>query len=70
MLTLLLEFHGLAAAALQAKVPLARVLAVPEREELARIREIPADQFAAGEEALRGRMRASFEALREKGDTH
>jgi V/A-type H+-transporting ATPase subunit A len=68
MLTLLLEFHELAAAALQAKVPLARVLAVPEREELARLREIPADQFSAGEQALRGRMRVSFEALKEKGE--
>ena len=68
MLTLLLEFHELAAAALQSKVPLARVLTLPEREELARLREIPADRFQAGAEAIRVSMRTSFEALREKGD--
>lgn len=68
MLTLLMEFHELAAAALQAKVPLARVLSVPEREELARLREIPADRFQIGAEAIRVSMRASFEALREKGE--
>jgi V/A-type H+-transporting ATPase subunit A len=68
MLTLLLEFHGLAAAALQAKVPLARVLAVPEREELARLREIPADRFQTGAEAIRVSMRSSFETLQHKGE--
>jgi len=67
MLTLLLEFHELAAAALQAKVPLARVLSVSEREELARLREIPAERFQTGAEAIRISMHASFEALREKG---
>ena len=68
MLSLLLEFHELAGVALQSKIPLARVLSVPEREELARLREIPADRFAAGAEAIRERMRVSFEALREKGE--
>ena len=68
MLSLLLEFDELAAAALQAKVPFARVLSIPEREELARLREIPADRFQAGADAIRMRMRASFESLREKGD--
>jgi V/A-type H+-transporting ATPase subunit A len=67
MLSLLLEYHSLAVEALQEKVPLAGVLAVPEREELARLREISADGFEAGAEAIRKRMRASFEALREKG---
>ena len=67
MLSLLLEFHELAVAALQAKVPLARVLDIPVREELARLREIPADRFQEGSDAIRGTMRASFEALREKG---
>jgi len=67
MLSLLLEYHSLAVEALQEKVPLAGVLAVPEREELARLREISADGFEAGAEAIRKRMRASFETLREKG---
>ena len=68
MLSLLLEFHELAVAALQAKVPLAKVLTVPEHEELARLREIPAEKFSESAEALRVRLRASFEALPEKGD--
>jgi V/A-type H+-transporting ATPase subunit A len=68
MLSLLLEFHELAAAALQAKTPLSRVLAVPEREELTRLREIPADRFDIGAEAIRVSMRSSFEALKEKGE--
>jgi len=68
MLTLLLEFHELAAAALRAKVPLARVLAIPEREELARLREIPDDRFQTGTEAIRASMRSSFERVAEKGE--
>jgi V/A-type H+-transporting ATPase subunit A len=68
MLTLLLEFHELAAAALRAKVPLARVLAIPEREELARLREIPADRFQTGAEVIRASMRSSFQSLAEKGE--
>jgi V/A-type H+/Na+-transporting ATPase subunit A len=65
MLSLLLEFHELAGSALQAKVPLAKVLSVPEREELARLREIAADKFTESADEIRGRMRASFQALRE-----
>jgi V/A-type H+-transporting ATPase subunit A len=68
MLSLLLEFHELAGAALSAKVPLAKVLAVPEREELARLREIPSDRFEEGARAIGEKMRASFEALSRKGD--
>jgi V/A-type H+-transporting ATPase subunit A len=67
MLSLLLEFHELAVAALLSKVPLARVLDIPERNELARLREIPADRFQEGSDAIRGTMHASFDALREKG---
>jgi V/A-type H+/Na+-transporting ATPase subunit A len=68
MLSLMLEFHERASAALQAKTPLARVMAIPEREELARLREIPADGFQEAVNAVGGRLRAAFEALREKGD--
>ncbi|HET6452080.1 MAG TPA: V-type ATP synthase subunit A, partial [Spirochaetia bacterium] len=64
MLALLLEFHELAGAALAAKVPLAKVLAVPERDDLARLREIPTDRFEAQAEELRARLRASFDKLR------
>jgi V/A-type H+/Na+-transporting ATPase subunit A len=68
MLTLLLEFHRLATLALQAKVPLARVLSVPQREELARLRDIPSDRFAAAAEEIGKRMRDSFASLAEKGE--
>jgi V/A-type H+-transporting ATPase subunit A len=68
MLALMLEFHERAAAALQAKVPLARVLDIPEREELARLREIPAEGFTSACDAILQRLRASFEALGGKGE--
>jgi V/A-type H+-transporting ATPase subunit A len=68
MLSLLLEFHERAASALQQKIPLARVLSLPEREELARLREIPEDGFEAAAGEIRLRMRASFDALGAKGE--
>jgi V/A-type H+-transporting ATPase subunit A len=68
MLSLLLEFHERAASALQQKIPLARVLSMPEREELARLREIPEDGFEAAAGEIRLRMRASFDALGAKGE--
>ena len=68
MLSLMLEFHERASAALKAKTPLARVLAIPEREELARLREIPADGFQEAADAVGLRLRAAFEALGEKGE--
>jgi V/A-type H+-transporting ATPase subunit A len=67
MLSLLLEFRTLAAAALAARVALGKVLSVPEREELARLRDIPADRFAAQAAEIGARLRASFAALRSEG---
>lgn len=67
MLTLFITFHELATAALQAKVPLDRVLAMPEREELARLREISAADFPARGADVKERMRASFSALKGEG---
>jgi V/A-type H+-transporting ATPase subunit A len=68
MLTLFITFHEMAVAALQAKVPLDRILSVPEREELARLREISAADFPARGADVGERMRASFSAL--KGEEH
>ncbi len=67
MLSLLLEFHELASHALQAKVPLALILAVPEREQLERLREIPPEELDARVPAMRDAMRASLEGLGKKG---
>ncbi len=67
MLALLLEFRALGAAALAAHVSLAQVLSVPEREELARMRDIPAADFAAEAARIGERLRASFAALGDKG---
>ncbi|MGA2976645.1 MAG: V-type ATP synthase subunit A [Spirochaetia bacterium] len=67
MLALLLEFHDLAAAALRDKVALEKVLAVPEREELGRLREISDPDFAVLAAAIGERLRSSFQALRAEG---
>jgi V/A-type H+/Na+-transporting ATPase subunit A len=67
MLSLLLEFQDLAALALKAKTSLEKVLAVPEREELSRLREITDADFPAESAALRERLQASFAALRGEG---
>jgi V/A-type H+/Na+-transporting ATPase subunit A len=67
MLTLFISFYELAAAALRAKVPLDRILSMPEREELARLREISAADFPARGADIGERMRASFSALKVEG---
>jgi V/A-type H+-transporting ATPase subunit A len=67
MLSLLLEFRTLAATALAARIPLAHVLAIPEREELIRMRDIPGVDFAAQAGQLGERLRASFAALGSRG---
>jgi hypothetical protein len=68
MLALFMSFHEQATAALQAKVTLDKILSMPEREELARLREISAADFSARGAAVAERMRASFSAL--KGEGH
>ena len=67
MLTLFIAFHELAVLALQAKVPLDKILSLPEREELARLREISAPDFPARGADIGERMRASFSALKVEG---
>jgi V/A-type H+-transporting ATPase subunit A len=67
MLSLLLLFSSLAEASLQGKVTLDRIMGVPGREELGRLREIPASDFAAQADAIAARMRTSFAALPGQG---
>ena len=68
MLELFISFHEQATAALQAKVSLDKILSMPEREELARLREISAADFSARGAAVAERMRATFMAF--KGEGH
>ena len=67
MLSLLLSFHDHAARALQDRIPLEKVLAVPEREELARLREIAAADFDTKGAEIGARLHASFLALKAEG---
>ncbi|MGA2481028.1 MAG: V-type ATP synthase subunit A, partial [Spirochaetia bacterium] len=67
MLALLLLFHELAARALGAQTSLSKVLAVPEREELSRLREIADADFPERRADMEKRLRASFAALRGEG---
>jgi V/A-type H+-transporting ATPase subunit A len=67
MLALILAFEELAAKALRDKVSLDKVLTVPAREELARLRELSEADFPALGAALAERMRASFAALQGEG---
>jgi len=67
MLALLLEYHALGVAALGRKVTLDRILSIPEREELSRLREILPADFSAQQAAIEERMRASFKKLEEEG---
>jgi V/A-type H+-transporting ATPase subunit A len=67
MLELLLLYYDLGAAALSRKVSLERVLALPEREDLARLREIPAAEFARKKTEIEERLQASFGGLQKQG---
>jgi V/A-type H+/Na+-transporting ATPase subunit A len=64
MLGLLLLFNELGAKAMAGHASLAKVLAVPEREELARLREITEKDFPERRKEIEARLRASFAALR------
>jgi V/A-type H+/Na+-transporting ATPase subunit A len=70
MLMLLFQYYDLAAAALAAKVSLEKILALPVREELARLREITSGEFPAQQEEIAERLRTAFAALeRERSRT-
>ena len=63
MLGLVLEYYDRGTEALKKTVPLDRVLALPEREDLVRLREVPEDRFADETASLRSRMETSFATL-------
>jgi V/A-type H+-transporting ATPase subunit A len=63
MLTLLFDYYDQGAAALKKDVPLERVLSIPEREELSRMRDIPEEAFPAESRALKERLDAAFQAM-------
>ncbi len=66
MMKLLLSYYDLCIDALEEGLPLDRVLAIPEREEVSRLRDIPASEFSTHEDDLAGRMKTSFENLKKE----
>jgi V/A-type H+/Na+-transporting ATPase subunit A len=63
MLALMLDYHDRGAGLLRRGAPLAGLLALPEREELARLREIPEADFAAAASDLAQRLVTALAAL-------
>ncbi|HVP18070.1 MAG TPA: V-type ATP synthase subunit A [Spirochaetia bacterium] len=63
MLSLLLVFHDVAHDALAQHVPLARILALAEREELARLRDVAEADFSRIRADLESRLRRAIETL-------
>jgi V/A-type H+-transporting ATPase subunit A len=63
MLELMLDFHDRGSQLLARGLSLDRLLALPEREELARLREIPEGRFADESQALGERIRQALAAL-------
>ncbi len=63
MLRLFLEWHGRAASAVAAGVPLRAVLDTGAGARLARLRQVPAGEIRARGEALRAELRAAIERL-------
>jgi len=63
MLTLLLGFLDIATRALGDHVPLASILALPEREELARLREAPEADFPSVRADVEGRLTRAIDSL-------
>jgi hypothetical protein len=62
MLQRLLEYYDRGREALRRGLALDRVLALPEREELSRLREVPEGSFEAESRALGERMAAALAA--------
>jgi V/A-type H+/Na+-transporting ATPase subunit A len=63
MLTSVFDYYDRGREALKKTVPLQRVLDMPEREELVRLRDVPEDRFAAEVAALGQRLQATFATL-------
>ncbi len=66
MLDLVLSFYDRGRDALKKTVPLDRVLALPQREELVRLREIPEERFVAASVSLRQQMDSAFAKLEQE----
>jgi V/A-type H+-transporting ATPase subunit A len=63
MLAMILDFQARGSELLARETSLEKLLALPEREELARLREIPEERFAEESQALGGRLREALAAL-------
>jgi V/A-type H+-transporting ATPase subunit A len=63
MLGALIHYYDSSAAALEREVPLQRVLEIPEREDLSRMRDIPEERFEKESGELRERLGQRFDAL-------
>ncbi len=63
MLALLLDFLDMAREAVGQHVPLSGILALPEREELARLREAPEEDFARVRADVESRLRKAMDLL-------
>ena len=66
MLTLVLDFYDKSIKALVEEVQLARILALPIREDLSRLREIPEERFAQHRTELAEQLQQVFEQLLSK----
>lgn len=66
MLALMLKFHDLGQDALTKKIPLERILDMPAREQLSRLREIPDDSFAERQGEFDQQLDAAFARLSDK----
>jgi len=63
MLTLMLAFHNRAVQFLEQDTPLDRILGLPLREDLARLREVPEESFAETKSQMAKEIDAAFERL-------
>jgi V/A-type H+-transporting ATPase subunit A len=63
MLESALDFYDRGVQALGRGVPLEKILALPEREELARMKDIPEASFAGESKALAQRLQSAFDSL-------
>jgi V/A-type H+-transporting ATPase subunit A len=63
MLQLLLDYYARGSQALAGGAALDKLLALPEREELARLREVPEGEFAEASRALGERLASAVSAL-------
>jgi V/A-type H+-transporting ATPase subunit A len=67
MLSLMLAFHNRAVRFLEQDTPLDRILGLPLREDLARLREVPEERFAQTQSRMAKEIDAAFERLTTRG---